>query len=154
MAPISGVAVLAFDQLTKLVALQYLNGAPERVLIPGLVKCVNVGNTGMIVGLFEGNNRGIAIFTLCALAVLVSSRRYFISGLRYGELGLTFIVAGMCSNLLDRLLTTRQHVVDFIQLYIATSKGVQNCFPVFNFADVAICVGLLICCSTVRPPKE
>jgi signal peptidase II len=50
-----------------------------------------------------------------------------------GQLGLAGAMGGAASNLLDRVW--RNGVVDFIDL---------GFWPLFNFADIAICLGILI----------
>ena len=44
----------------------------------------------------------------------------------------------------DRLLPSRQHVIDFIYFYVKRTGGAEVGFPAFNVADSGICVGVAL----------
>ena len=44
----------------------------------------------------------------------------------------------------DRVLPTRNHVIDFLRFYLERRGGDEIGFPAFNIADAAICVGVAI----------
>lgn len=136
------IAVLAFDQLTKLLVLNYLGYAQERVMIQGFFKFVHWVNTGAAWSLFRDNNDLLAIVSLGALLVLFLSRRHFESGKISAQLALGLLFGGIIGNLVDRLHPDRRHVIDFIYFYLNQRGGGQIGFPAFNIADSAICVGV------------
>ena len=136
------IAVLAFDQLTKLLVLNYLGYAQERVMIQGFFKFVHWVNTGAAWSLFRDNNDLLAIVSLGALLVLFLSRRHFESGKISGQLALGLLFGGIMGNLVDRLHPDRRHVIDFIYFYVNQRDGGQIGFPAFNIADSAICIGV------------
>lgn len=136
------IAVLAFDQLTKLLVLNYLGYAQERVMIQGFFKFVHWVNTGAAWSLFRDNNDLLAIVSLGALLVLFLSRRHFESGKLSGQLALGLLFGGIMGNLVDRLHPDRRHVIDFIYFYVNQRDGGQIGFPAFNIADSAICIGV------------
>ena len=45
-------------------------------------------------------------------------------------------------NLIDRLIPSRRHVVDFLYFHLHPRGGGEAGFPAFNVADVAICTGV------------
>jgi signal peptidase II len=136
------VAILAFDQLTKLLVLHLLGYAQERVIIDGFFKFVHWGNTGAAWSLFRDQNDLLAIVSLGALLLLFLTRRHFDSGTVLGQVALGLLFGGIVGNLVDRLLPSRRHVIDFIYFYLYQRGGREIGFPAFNVADSAICIGV------------
>ena len=92
----------------------------------------------------EGSAFGIKLlenyqYILVNSFILVLFLVYFIYKYRYGvfkKLHLTwfvFIFSGAIGNLMDRLIHGK--VIDFISIYV---------FPVFNFADIWISIGMIV----------
>ena len=52
-------------------------------------------------------------------------------------------LAYIAGNLTDRLIPSRQHVIDFLRFYLNTTEGEVG-FPAFNVADSGICVGVAL----------
>ena len=77
-----------------------------------------------------------------------------------GQIALGLLFGGIAGNLTDRLVPSRQHVIDFLRFYLTPRQGGEIGFPAFNIADMAIClgVGLLILLSwqadSSRPPTK
>src|SRR5512137_1558239 len=80
------LAIVASDQLTKLLVLRFLGFEQEKVVIPGFFKFVHWGNTGAAWSLFTGNNELLAAIALIALVVLIFSRHHFDSRTFLGQL--------------------------------------------------------------------
>jgi len=128
------VGVVVADALTKRWAEASLAGAPIEI-IPGALTFTFAENPGSAFSLFQdaGTFLGLAAFVALGIVAwaLVEER----TGLEVAGFGL--IAGGAAGNLLDRI--TRGSglldgaVVDWIQF--------PN-FPVFNFADSAITVGV------------
>lgn len=135
-------AVLLFDQLTKLLVLKFLGYAQERVVIDGFFKFVHWGNTGAAWSLFRDNNDLLAIVSLAALLLLFLCRRHFDTGTILGHVALGMLFGGIMGNLVDRLMPSRRHVIDFIYFYLHRRGGGELGFPAFNIADSAICIGV------------
>lgn len=136
------LAVLALDQLTKLLVLNLLGYAQERVIIDGFFKFVHWGNTGAAWSLFRDNNDLLAIVSLAALLLLFLSRHHFDTGTSLGQVALGLLFGGIMGNVVDRLLPSRRHVIDFIYFYLYRRGGTEVGFPAFNVADSAICIGV------------
>jgi len=134
------VAVLALDQVTKLLVLRFLGYAEEKLLVEGFFKFVHWGNTGAAWSMFRGNNELLAIVALLALLVLFLSRHRFDSGTLLGQVAFGLIFGGIVGNLLDRLRVG--HVIDFLYFYLERRGGGEIGFPAFNIADSAICIGV------------
>ncbi|MGC3959337.1 MAG: signal peptidase II [Verrucomicrobiota bacterium] len=138
-----GAVVYGLDQLTKYLVLQFLGQGQERVIVDGFFKFVHWGNTGAAWSLFFGNNKMLAIVAAVALVGLFLARKHFDTRTVLGQLAFGMILGGIAGNLTDRLMPTRQHVIDFLRFYVNTAEGEVG-FPAFNIADSGICVGVAL----------
>lgn len=139
------VILYVLDQLTKWLVLRKLPEDAEYVVIDGFFRFVHWGNTGAAWSLLRGNNHLLAIIALVALLVLFLSRHHFESSTLTGQLAFGMIFGGIVGNLTDRLLPSRQHVIDFLYFYLNRSDGTELWgFPAFNIADSGICVGVAL----------
>ena len=149
------LAFFALDQFTKLIVLRSLPMGEERVIISGFFKFVHWGNTGAAWSLFRGNNELLAIVALAALLALFLTRHHFDTRTPTGQIAFGLIFGGIAGNVTDRLLPSRQQVIDFIYFYINRNDGREIGFPAFNVADSAICVGVaLVFFVTWKAGKE
>ncbi len=132
---ISG-ALVAVDQLLKLLALRYLAGNPSMELIPGLLQLTYVENRGAAFGIFQGR---VGLLSLVTLAVLVILILFLLKGKiqhPVGRWSFCLIIAGGFGNLIDRVF--RSFVVDYLDISPLFS------FPVFNFADCCVVCGSIL----------
>lgn len=136
--------IYGLDQLTKYFVLRLLDKGEERVIVDGFFKFVHWGNTGAAWSMFRGNNELLAVIALVALLVLFLCRHHFESKTLLGQLAFGFIFGGIAGNLTDRLMPSRQQVIDFIYFYIRQRGGEEVGFPAFNIADSGICVGVAL----------
>jgi len=141
---VMAVLVYALDQLTKFLVLLWLGKGEERVIIDGFFKFVHWGNTGAAWSMFRGNNEILAIVALVALVVLFLARNHFETRTLLGQLAFGMIFGGIAGNLTDRLLPSRQQVIDFIYFYVKRTGGEELGFPAFNVADSGICIGVAL----------
>ena len=137
-----GVVWFALDQFTKLIVLKYLGKGDEHIVLDGFFKFVHWGNTGAAWSLFRDNNALLAVVALVALLVLFLSRKHFESQTWLGQIAFGMIVGGIVGNLMDRLMPSRNGVIDFIRFYMDQRGGGEIGFPAFNVADSGICVGV------------
>jgi signal peptidase II len=134
--------IIVLDQFTKLVVLKYLGLAEEKVIVDGFFKFVHWGNTGAAWSMFSGNNGVLAAVAILALVILFFTRRHFDVHTLGGQISLGLICGGIVGNLIDRLLPSRRHVIDFLYFYVKRRDDIEAGFPAFNVADSAICVGV------------
>ena len=138
MAIIS-VAILALDQLTKLLVRTQISLNDAIEVVPGFLNLVHVRNTGAAFGFLNVVDlaykrvlmTGIALVALAAIGVYawrVGSRETL------SRAGLALILGGAVGNLIDR--GSVGYVVDFIDVYWGSVH-----FWAFNVADSAITVG-------------
>jgi signal peptidase II len=149
-----GLLVLFLDQLTKALVLRFLGYEEERVIIDGFFKLVHWGNTGAAWSLFKGNNLILALVAVVALVILFFTRHHFDSRTWLGQVAFGLIIGGIVGNLVDRLMPTRRHVIDFLYFYLERDGQIHG-FPAFNIADSAICTGVgLVFILTWRSERQ
>lgn len=142
------LSLVGCDHATKHIAWSQFRDAPL-ALLSGWLTLTYTENRDMAFGLLGSSldqehrrwllslAKGLAV--LGGAAFLWSRRR---SGAWLELLGVTFVVAGALGNLIDRL--ARGYVIDFLRV---------PHWPVFNVADISICVGyglLLLGVSSLR----
>lgn len=130
------ILLVVIDQLIKIAILNSIAKTANTVEILKILKLTYVENTGAAFGMFRGNILliGVDIVIIFTILKLMLSKKYKITDLH--RIGYSLILAGGTGNLIDRIF--RGHVIDYIDI----SKIVD--YPVFNFADICIVVGVII----------
>ena len=148
-----GLAILAFDQATKILVQRFLLLGEERIIIEGFFRLVHWGNTGAAWSMFKGNNTVLTIVAIVAVIALYFNRHHFEVHKPLGQIAMGLMLGGIIGNLIDRF--RMNHVIDFIYFYTYQRGGGEIGFPAFNIADSAICtgVGLLLLLSWANDPK-
>ena len=132
---ISTVMLLTLDQLTKHIASASLKKEADFVIIRGVLQLHYLENRGAAFGMFHGKQL-VFVIIACLIIGLIGANLYRIPpGKRYSPLfaSVCLITAGALGNMADRIV--RGYVVDFIYFSLIN-------FPVFNIADIYICVGI------------
>ena len=125
------VLLLAADQYTKSLAVQYLKDQPSIELIPGVLELFYLENRGMAFGLLQDQYWLFAMMTVLFLIVMVIVFYKLPKTRRFLPLFavLTVLTAGAVGNFYDRFLN---HYVSLIN------------FPVFNVADIYVTVSVAV----------
>ena len=123
--------VIALDQATKYYVDTHFYVGESVPVIQNIFHWTYVQNPGAAFGLLEGAR----FFFLAVACVVIIAAWYFRKDIEalgwWGTYGATLFVGGAIGNLIDR---ARQGlVIDFFDFRI---------WPVFNVADIAICVGV------------
>ncbi|GAA0230223.1 signal peptidase II [Saccharothrix mutabilis subsp. mutabilis] len=131
--------VFALDLVTKVIAVQQLEGQPPVELFGGLVYLSFLRNSGAAFGMAEGYTVILALIACGVVGfILWIARKLRSVG---WAIGLGLVLGGAVGNLADRIFRgpgpLRGHVVDFVSVV----EPYGAFFPVFNVADSAICVG-------------
>jgi len=127
------IIVVALDQITKYLALTYINPYDSFKILPFL-HLVLVTNKGAAFGMFK--HIGSSFFIAASVIAIIFVIYLLIRG-KEDHLGLSLILGGAIGNLVDRILYGS--VVDFIDLSIGKYH-----WPAFNIADSALSVGVTI----------
>ncbi len=143
--------VIAFDQITKWVALFGVDFAENPIAVTSFFNLVLVWNRGVSFGMFnEAGAAGPWILSGVAIAVVLG----LLYWLRQAENRLTItalglVIGGALGNVIDRFRFGA--VVDFLDFHVAGYH-----WPAFNVADAAICVGagLLLLDGLLSPERQ
>ncbi len=138
---LTAALIYGFDQLTKLLVLKSLGQGQEKVIVDGFFRFVHWVNTGASWSLFRDNNSTLAVVAGVAFVGLILARKHFSTHTLAGQLAFGMVLGGIAGNLTDRIIPSRQHVIDFLRFYVDTANGEVG-FPAFNIADSGICVGV------------
>ncbi len=123
--------LLLLDQLTKALVLSSLPLGESVTLIPRLLWLTHVRNTGASFSILAGQNTLLLLVALVVLGLLLYWHDTFNTRIERGCFAL--IIAGLLGNLVDRIRFGG--VTDFLDL---------GWWPVFNVADSALVVGVLL----------
>jgi signal peptidase II len=143
------VAVLVLDQASKTWALHRVPPAPGGRHVVGPLWLVLTFNSGAAFSLGRGVTPFIeAVVIVLVVWLLVFSRRAGQGASVPLAVGLGLLLGGAAGNLTDRVFRhNRGSVIDFID---AARFGSHDIWPVFNVADAAIVVGVVILVLTYR----
>lgn len=133
--------VVALDQLSKAWVVRHLPAYTPVDWIPQLASLFSltfVKNTGVAFGLFPQLGGIFTILSACVIAGIFVFQRAIAGDDLYVYGGLGLVAGGALGNLIDRLV--RGYVVDFIDVNFWPLHG----WPVFNLADSAIVVGVMV----------
>lgn len=130
------VAILTLDLVTKYVFDDLLADGSTISVIPYLFNFKLVHNYGAAWGMLAGKQVFLIALTLIFIAIFIfyyvkEPNKTWLLNVTFG-----FLFAGCLGNLYDRIVLG--YVRDFIQF------DFWQTFPVFNFADVALCVGVVL----------
>ena len=146
------VGVIFLDQLTKWLAVIFLQGNPPVPFIDWFIRFTYVENTGAAWGMFGAPDQRWIFMTLSTVSIVAVVLYMFIMKPKNPllRISLAFIVGGGIGNMIDRVLLG--YVVDFLDFTFMD-------FPVFNVADSFVCIGaamliLYIVIDTVKEYKN
>lgn len=130
------VAIITLDLVTKYIFDDILSDGKTLTIIPHLFNFKLIHNFGAAWGILAGKQVFLIVLTIIFLAIFIfyyikEPNKTWLLNVTYG-----FLLAGCVGNLFDRIVLG--YVRDFIQFDFWKS------FPIFNFADVALCVGVIL----------
>jgi len=132
---IIAATIVIIDQITKFLTVQNIPLGDSMEIIPGIFSLTYIQNTGAAWSILEGQMWFFYIITLIVVVMLI----YFLHKEAKDEplfaLAISFILGGALGNFVDRLHL--QYVIDMFQLDFIS-------FPIFNIADSALTVGVII----------
>ncbi len=126
--------LVGVDQITKYLTIQSISLYEVIELIPNILSVTYIQNTGAAWSILEGQMWFFYIVTVGVVGFLV----YYLytEGRKDKVLGiiLSVVMAGTLGNFIDRLFL--KFVIDMIKLEFIE-------FPIFNFADIFLTVGVI-----------
>ena len=146
---------LLIDQFTKYLAATYLAAIKIWAPIPSLAHILTftyTTNTGVAFGLFKDLGPVFVVVAVVVITAIILYQREVPEGALFVRAVLGLMLGGAVGNLIDRLRLG--HVIDFIHLHYYAPTVMLD-WPVFNVADSAIVVGVILLALTMlREGKE
>ena len=126
------LAGIGLDRLVKLWTAANLTSASDVPMLPGLIHLTYLENRGAAFSMFHGQRWPLVVGTVLIMVLLVVAlwKNFFPGSLT--KWGCYCVISGAVGNFIDRVVYG--YVVDMFNFQFIT-------FPVFNVADVLICVG-------------
>lgn len=126
-------AVLVLDQATKYIVRLNLDPNQTILVIRGLFNITHVRNTGAAFGLLSQRQPFFVAATIVAIGLIIFYHLRTKEKNVWFDIALGLELGGALGNLVDRIY--KGYVTDFLHVSIV---------PVFNIADSAIVVGVVI----------
>lgn len=129
------VALVAADQITKALAVTYLKPLTTVPIIEDFLHLTFRENSGAAFSILDGFRWGFVVLAIvvCGVMIYINITKKVESKLFYTASIL--VVSGAVGNVIDRIATGA--VVDYIDFRVIN-------FPVFNFADICLTVGVAL----------
>ncbi len=132
------VGVVALDQLTKLLVINFLDRDNPLVIIDGVFRFSYVENRGAAFGMLSDNRWVFMIISTVGILLLLVYLWKFRPESKFACAALSMIIGGGIGNMIDRVCYS--YVIDFLD-FCAFPK----IWPwVFNVADSFVCIGAAI----------
>lgn len=130
------IILITIDQIFKYYILINKENLPNNI-INGALNFTYCENRGIAFGIGQGGAKIFALMTLLMIIVALIYIAFKFKKLKgLTVFGIALVISGGIGNLIDRLF--RGYVIDYIDF----SEIVD--FPIFNFADICIVVGVII----------
>lgn len=128
---------LVLDQLIKIGLLFFMSYGESITVINGFFNITLIGNTGAAFSILSSNTVLLILISIVVLNVLYF---FFIKEKKldnFEQISYGLLIGGIMGNLIDRVL--HMQVIDYLDF---TFFGYN--FPVFNLADIAIVVSMIL----------
>ena len=130
------ISIIFLDQSSKILINKFIL-LNESIKILPFLSIVNFNNTGISFGLFMDKIPTWLLLIIILLLIGILFIWFIKSNVPIEKWGILIIISGAIGNLIDRILYG--HVIDFIFL------NYNNYYwPAFNFADMAISLGVIV----------
>lgn len=129
------VFVVIIDQITKIVVKNFMQEKDSISVIGDIIRLTYIKNPGMAFGIQIGGKLFYTIFASMACVIILVYLFRLKPENFWARFALASILGGAIGNLIDRIIYSE--VVDFIDIRIIR-------WPVFNFADIAVTIGMII----------
>ncbi|MBU0672705.1 MAG: signal peptidase II [Candidatus Margulisbacteria bacterium] len=125
--------IVIVDQLIKYLIHQSFSLGQSMPLIGDVIKLTYVRNTGAAFSLFVGFSSYLVVVGIFVVLAVIFFHHRLPAKNYVLQTGLAFVLGGSLGNLADRIF--RAYVIDYLDITI---------WPVFNFADIMINVGVIL----------
>lgn len=132
------VAVLILDRMLKVWITGHFSVGESVIFVPGVWHWTYVLNRGAAFGMLQGQRWIFILIAIGVLGALWFLRKSLVRESVWVQYGTLLFASGALGNLWDRF--SQGAVIDFIDFRI---------WPVFNVADIAICIGAALMIGNV-----
>lgn len=129
--------ILIIDQIIKLIINNNMELYQKITVIPKFFYIYFVKNTGAAFSILENNTLFLVILSVFFILVINKYIKEEKNLDKYQILSLGLILGGIFGNLIDRII--HHGVIDYLSFDLISYE-----FPIFNFADTAICIGVFL----------
>ena len=129
------LAVILFDQITKMLVVNFLDRNTSFDIIDGVFRFTYVENEGAAFGMLSDNRWVFMIISTLAIAGLLVYLWKFRPESKWACVAVAFLIGGGIGNMIDRVRLG--YVIDFLDFCAFPKLWVW----VFNVADAFVCVG-------------
>lgn len=140
------ISLILVDQLTKY--LIFNTNINDFEIIKNFFYITKVYNQGAAWGLLSGFRLGFILISLIALYYMYTIYKKSLNNSFWLTISTNLLIGGTVGNLIDRIYLGK--VRDFLNFYIFTFD-----YPVFNFADTFLVIGVfLIALFIIKNPES
>ena len=132
---IYSLVFLIIDLLIKIIVINFMELYDTIKIIPGFFNITYVRNTGAAFSILEDSRIFFIVITFIALIVIYLFLLKDKVLNKYQTFLYSMLIGGIVGNLVDRIIYG--YVIDYLSFNIFGYS-----FPVFNIADIYICVGI------------
>ncbi|MBS4455954.1 signal peptidase II [Tuanshanicoccus lijuaniae] len=137
--------IIMIDQLVKYWTINHIGLHQSLPGIPNVFDFFYIQNTGASWGIFSGQFKLFFIITLLVVGYLLYLLYKTTSKQKLSRIAYGLLIGGALGNFIDRLLNG--YVIDMFRLLFIN-------FPIFNVADIALTVGVLMLILLLILDKE
>lgn len=150
LSSFSIVLLIFIDQYTKLLATNNFKGKQNLIIINHVLELTFLKNTGAAFSFMSNNSffriiMGIITPIFCAFIIYLMIKIKKNGNYLILYSSFILIISGAIGNYIDRML--KKFVIDFIYFSLIN-------FPVFNVADIYVCVGFFILILSIIFSKD
>lgn len=136
------LVLVAIDQASKYYIQTHMTPGLSIPVINNVFHITYILNPGAAFGILQHRTWFFVVIAALLFAVVAYYYRRIPAGYRLLRLGLGLLLGGAAGNVIDRVQTG--FVIDFFDFRI---------WPVFNIADMAICIGVALIVYTILLPQ-
>lgn len=129
--------ILIIDQIIKLIINNNMELYQKITVIPKFFYIYFVKNTGAAFSILENNTLFLVILSVFFILIINKYIKEEKNLDKYQILSLGLILGGIFGNLIDRII--HHGVIDYLSFDLINYE-----FPIFNFADTTICIGVFL----------
>ncbi|MHC1694465.1 MAG: signal peptidase II [Eubacteriales bacterium] len=131
------LAIVSIDQLTKYLAVVFLQPLGSTPLIKNILDLTYVTNRGAAFGILSDHRWVYITISFIAILAMIYILLFYTQRTLLLEIGIALMLGGGIGNMIDRLRLG--YVVDLLEFPFIN-------FAIFNIADSCICVGAALMC--------